>query len=194
LVLSDELQIALRPRETYAGLAEADARLDGSVRYILFYILFVAALIAACASVSATGRVTMALLAGLSASGLFVPLFHVLLAAALVLSVPARRVGGMRATSLLLMGHAPWSLWIIAAALMTTFGGYALYHEALLLALLPVALTARLLHAFSLEVLGSTPRGALLRTLAHQAMTWGIAAIYFDRAVGLLPRLRGLFA
>ena len=187
MVLSEELRIVLRPREAYA-------RLDGSARYIPFYILFVAMLIAACASVSATGRVTPWLLASLSVSWLFVPLLHVLLAVALVLSAPGRRVSGIRAASLVLMGHAPWSLWLLAAALMTAFGGYALYHEALLLALLPMALTARLLHAFSLEVLGSTPRGALARVLAHQAATWGVAALYLDRAVGLLPRLQGLFA
>ena len=187
MVPSDELQIVLRPRAAFA-------RLDGSACYILFYILFAAVLIAACASVSATGRVTLALLASLSVSWLFVPLLQVLLAAGMVLSAPARRVSGLRATSLVLMGHAPWSLWLVAAALMTTFGGYALYHEALLLALEPMALTARLLHAFCLEVLGSSRRGALARVIAHQAATWGLAAIYLDRAVGLLPRLQGLFA
>lgn len=187
MVKSDELQIVLRPREAYA-------RLDGASRYILFYVVFMSLLIAACASVSATGRVTLALLASLSVSWMVVPLLHVLLAAALVLSAPGRRVSGPRATSLLLMGHAPWSLWLIAAALMTTGGGYALYHEALLLALVPIALTARLVHAFCLEVLGSSPRGALARTLAHQAAMWGVAATYLDRAVGLLPRLQGVFA
>lgn len=185
--MSHELQIALRPREAYA-------RLDGSSRFILFYVVFMSLLIAACASVSATGRVTLGLLASLSVSWMFVPLLHVLLAGALALSAPARRVSRMRATSLLLMGHAPWSLWLIAAALMTTGGGYALYHEALLLALVPIALTARLVHAFCLEVLGASARGALARTLAHQAATWAVAAIYLDRAVGLLPRLQGVFA
>jgi hypothetical protein len=187
LILSDELQIALRPREAYA-------RLDGSGRYILFYVLFMSLLIAACASVSATGRVTLALLASLSLSWMFVPLLHVLLAAALVFSAPARRVRRMRAMSLLLMGHAPWSLWLIAAALMTASGGYVLYHEALLLALVPIALTARLVRAFCVEVLGSSARGALARALAHQTVTWGVAAVYLDRAVGLLPRLQGVFA
>ncbi|HUF23472.1 MAG TPA: hypothetical protein VMN81_05025 [Vicinamibacterales bacterium] len=187
MVLSDELRIALRPREAYA-------RLEASPGYLLFYIPFLSLLIAACASVSATGRVTLALLASLSVSWMFVPVLHVLLAAALVLSAPARRVSGMRATSLLLMGHAPWSLWLVAAALMTAGGGYALYHEALLLALVPIALTARLVHAFCLEVLGASARGALARVFAHQAATWGVAAIYLDRAVGLLPRLQGLFA
>ena len=185
MVLSDELRIALRPREAYA-------RLEGSPQYLLFYVLFMSMLVAACAGVSATGRVTLALLASLSASWMFVPLLHVLLAMALVLSAPARRASGARATSLLLMGHAPWSLWLIAAALMTMSGGYALYHEALLLALVPVALTARLVRAFCLEVLGASARGALARTLAHQAATWGVAAIYLERAVGLLPQLLGL--
>ena len=187
MVPSDELQIVLRPREAYA-------RLDASPRYVLFYILFMSLLMAACASVSATGRVTLPLLASLAAVWMFVPLLHVLLVWLLVLSAPAPRVSGMRAMSLLLMGHAPWSLWLIAAALMTTGGGYALYHEALLLALVPMALTSRLVHAFCLEVLGSSARGALARTLAHQTATWGVAAIYLDRAVGLLPQVQGLFS
>lgn len=187
MVLSDELRVAVQPRAAYA-------RLNGSAGYIPFYILFIATLIAVCAAWSATGRVTPGLVASLAVSWAFVPLLHVLVAALLVATAPLRRAGAPRAVSLLLMGHAPWSLWLIVASTMTAFGGYALYHEALLLALVPIALTVRIVHAFCGVVLNASAGGAVLRTLAHQAVTWGFAAVYLDRTVGLWPRLLGMFA
>lgn len=182
--MSDELRIALRPRASYA-------RLEGSPPYIPLYILFVSVLIGVCAAWSATGRVTVGLVASLSVSWAFVPLLHVSTAALLVASAPARRVSASRAVSLLLMGHVPWSTWLLVASTMTATGGYALYREALLLAIVPMVLTLRIVHAFVVEVLQAEGRGAIWRTLAHQAVTWAFAAIYIDRAVRLLPRLLG---
>jgi hypothetical protein len=175
----------LAPRRTYARLAPI------SPSYILYYVLFVAVLIASAASVSATGRVTFSLLVSLSVSWMFVPVLHVLIAAALVASANGSRVGRARAVALLLMGHAPWSLWLLLAGAMTGTRGYGLYQPSLLLAIVPLALTFRLVHAFCLEVLRTSPRGAVVRTLAHQGMTWLVAAIYLDRAVGLWPRIQG---
>ena len=163
-------------------------------REILSYILFVSVLIAACAGVSATGRLTLSLLASLSASWMFVPVLHVVVAAAIVLPARDKRASAGRAVAALLRQHAPWSVWLIVACAMTTAGGYGLYHEAVLLALVPLAMTLRLVRAFCLDVLGDSPRGAIARTLAHQALTWGFALVYLDRAVGVLPRLQGLFA
>ena len=163
-------------------------------REILTYILFISVLIAACAGVSATGRLTLSLLASLAALWMFVPLLHVAVAAVIVFSARGRRVSAGRAIALLLRQHLPWSVWLIVASAMTTMGGYALYHEALLLALAALALTMRLIYRWCLEALDDTPRGAIARTLAHQGLTWGAAAVYLDRAVGLLPRLQGLFA
>jgi hypothetical protein len=148
-------------------------------------------LIAGAASVSATGRVTVSLLASLAISWMFVPLLHVLIAAALVASARAPRLGGNRAVALLLMGHAPWSIWVLGAGVLCAAWGYPGYRVAMWLALVPLVLTVRILHAFCLEVLGASPRGAVVRTIAHQAITWSIAAVYLEKAVSLIPRVQG---
>jgi hypothetical protein len=40
-------------------------------------------------------------------------------------------------------------------------------------------------------VLHTSPRGAIARTLAHQALTWLVALLYLEKAVGLVPRIHG---
>lgn len=175
----------IAPRAVYARAEVAAAF------YIPGYVLLFSVLIGAAASVAATGRITAGLLASLALSWIFVPVLHVVIAAGLVASSAGARGRRTRAVALLLMGHAPWSLWMLCAAAMVAAGGYGLYHAALWLALAPIALTVRTLHAFCLEVLGTSRRGALLRTLAHQAVTWLFAAVYLDRAVSLVPRIQG---
>lgn len=93
--------------------------------------------------------------------------------------------------ALLLRGHAPWSLFLIAAGGVVALGGYPAYRVMTFAAIVPVLLTLRIVHAFAREVLGDGPRGAVVRALAHQAATWLVAAVYLDKAVGLLPRIQG---
>ena len=175
----------LAPRAVFAR----DATVSGS--YILYYVLFVSLLIGASASVAATERITAGLLVSLSVSWMFVPLLHVLIAAGLVRTARHARVGGVRAIALLLEGHAPWSLWVLGAAVLCAVWGYTGYRAALLLAIVPIIFTIRIVYAFCLEVLQTSRRGAILRTLGHQAVTWLVAAIYLDRAVSLVPRVLG---
>lgn len=175
----------LAPRAAYARPAHVTRA------YILYYVLFLSLLIAAAGSVSATGRVTLSLLASLAVSWMFLPLLHVLIGAALVASARASTASGTRALALLLMGHAPWSLWVLGAGVLSATGGYPGYRVAVWLALIPMLLTARILHAFCLEVLRTSARGAVARTLAHQAVTWLVALFYLEKAVGLVPRIHG---
>lgn len=175
----------LAPRAAYARPAQVTRA------YILYYVLFLSLLIAAAGSVSATGRVTLSLLASLAVSWMFVPLLHVLVGAALVASARGTGVRGARALTLLLMGHAPWSIWVLGAGVLGATCGYAGYRAALLLALVPMLLTLRIVHAFCLEVLRTSSRGALARTIAHQAVTWLVALFYLEKAVGLVPRIHG---
>lgn len=185
LVPSRELQILLQPRGAYAQAP------PGRTSYIAHYILFISLLVAGAASVSATGRVTLSMLVSLSISWMFLPLLHVLVAGALVASAPRPAVGGNRAVALLLMGHAPWSLWILLAAAMAAAFGYDAWHPMLFVALVPLALTSRIVHAFCLEVLRTSPRGAIVRTLLHQSVTGLVGVVYLEKAVGLVPRIYG---
>ena len=173
----------LAPRAAYARGEAATSS------YILSYVLFLSLLIAAAASVAATGRITAGLLLSLSASWMFVPLLHIVIGAGLVTSSATARVPRACAIAWLLRGHAPWSLWMLCAAVMIGIGGYRFYSVALWLALIPIALTIRIVHAFCLEILQTSRRGAVIRTLGHQAATWLVAAVYLDRAVSLVPRV-----
>lgn len=153
-------------------------------------------LIAAAAGTAATGRITLSMLLSLTLGWMFVPLTQVLIGAALVASARAPRDGGNGALALLLRGHAPWSLYLLAAsvaiAASAVFGhGYDAYRIMTFAAIVPLLLTLRIVHAFSVEVLRTSARGALLRALAHQGVTWLVAAAYLDRAVSLLPRIQG---
>lgn len=120
---------------------------------------------------------------------MFVPLTQVLVAALVVATARAPRVGGNRAVALLLRGHAPWSLFLIVAAAIVAVGGYPAYRVMTVAAVVPLLLTIRIVHAFSREVLGDGARVAMFRALAHQALTWFVAAVYLDKAVGLTPRI-----
>ena len=153
-------------------------------------------LIACAGSVASTGRVTMSLVASLTVSWMFVPLTQLLIGAALVATAPAPRGRGNGALTLLLRGHAPWSLFLLAAsgaiAAAAVFGrGYEAYRVMTFAAIVPLLLTLRIVHAFSLEVLQASPRGAIARAAGHQGLTWLVAAAYLDRAVSLVPRIQG---
>lgn len=159
--------------------------------YIVLYVLFVSLLIGCAASVAATNRITLPLALGLALSWMFVPLTQVLVAALIVATARAPRIGGNRAVALLLRGHAPWSLFLILAAGIVAVGGYPAYRVMTIAAIVPLLLTLRIVHAFAREVLGDGARGAMVRAAVHQALTWLVAAVYLDKAVGLTPRILG---
>lgn len=159
--------------------------------YIVSYVLFTSLLIGCAASVASTNRITLSLAVGLSLSWMFVPVTQVLVALLLVATARAPRVGGLPAVALLLRGHAPWSLFLLVSAGVVALGGYPAYRVMTFAAIVPLLLTLRVVHAFSREVLGDGARMAVARALAHQALTWLIAAVYLDKAVGLLPRIQG---
>lgn len=171
----------LAPRAAFARMrADASAKAGG---YVLFYVICLSLLVGACAAYSATGRITASLILSLSIAWAFLPVLHVLI---------ARIVMGKQ-VALFLTGHAPWSLWLIAAAAMTGSFGYAAYWWMLLLTVLPGLLTLRIVFAFCVDVLGLPRRAAIRRTIVHQTITWLIALIYLERAVSLIPRIQGFF-
>lgn len=115
----------------------------------------------------------------------WVPLFQFLI---------ARAVAGRRGDALLASTNVPWSLWLVAASAATGTFGYAMYGWMLLLALVPIVITPRLIHRFFVRTLNDRPRAAIRRTVAHQVLTWLVAALYLDRAVSLWPRIVGWFS
>ena len=86
-------------------------------------------------------------------------------------------------------GHAPWSLWILAAAAWSPSPLGRPLTPLLLVAVVPLFLTVRITNAFFREVLEMDPRHAVIRTAVQQAITWGSVLILFGTAVALLPRI-----
>ena len=78
---------------------------------------------------------------------MFVPVLHVLI---------ARAIAGRRGDRLL-AAHAPWSLWLVAASIAVGVGGYAVYFWMVTLALVPIALTLRIVYVFCRRDLGDAP-------------------------------------
>ena len=101
-----------------------------------------------------------------------------------------RLVAGRRG-DVLLAANAPWAIWMIVASAATGTFGFAAYGVMVALALVPIALTLRIVYTFCRDVLGDAPRAAVKRTALHQGITWLVAAIYLDRAVSLWPRIVG---
>lgn len=149
--------------------------------------------IAVAAAVSATGRVTLSLVASLALVWMFVPLLHVLIGAIAIAGIRTAH-SAPRTLALLLMGHLPWTCWLLGAGVLCAVFGYNGYRVAVLLGLIPLVLTARILVAYGVEVLGMPMRLAMARALAHQLATWLFTAVYIERAVSLSARVGGLFS
>ena len=136
----------------------------------------------------ATGRVSWRL----AASGVlcwgFITVVQLLIGVAVVR--PWRRAGdAARAFELYVLGHAAWSLWMLAAA-VSVFLVPGLGLDAVLpTAVLPAAWTAVLVYGFCREVLGLAARPAAWRAALHHALTALVIVAYVAWAVQLWPRM-----
>ena len=100
--MSDELAVLLQPRLTYRRLVKESGG-NACKRPLLFMLL------AGCSmSMAASGRVTLRLALPITLYACLIPLIEI---AALRLLL-GRKIG--RAVDLFFMGHAAWSLWLIA--------------------------------------------------------------------------------
>ena len=113
-----------------------------------------------------------------------------LTAAAIVL--PSRHVvPARRAFELFFLGHAAWSLWLLAAA-ASIAAGVARTEAVLLTGVVPAGWTSVVVYAFCTEALGLSAPRAAARTFAHQAMTCLLIVLYVAWAVQLWPRVLSL--
>jgi hypothetical protein len=185
--MSAELRLIASPRVTYARLARERQRIGPLIA--LRRPALVTAVIGAATAIGATRHITPLLLLSTTACWMFVVLLQLAVALPLVARPAQRTVGVPRAIDLFFASHAPWSLWLLAAAAWgpTQIGRPLL--PLLILALLPVLMTPRMVAAFFREVLELDPREAVLRTMVQQAATWGIPLSLFAVAVSLWPRI-----
>jgi hypothetical protein len=180
------------PRETYATLARAPGR--GTALTAVRRPLIVALVLGVATAMSGTGRVTPALLLSTTVCWSFVVVIQAAIALTLVAPSARRTVGLARAIDLYFAGHAPWSLWLLAAAVWSPSPIGRPLLPLLVAAAVPFVLTPLILSAYFREVLEMDPREAFVRAAAQQAMTWVTFVVLFGTAVALTPRVIEWFA
>ena len=138
-------------------------------------------------SLVSTGSPTLQTVASAASYWLIVPLIQLALAMLLVITAPERRVSTARAVELMWVGHLPWTLWLLAVAIVLTLhAGVTPVMAAA--ALIAAAWRGVIVSALCREVLGSSPRGAVIRAVLHQFAVLGIIGIYACWAVALEAR------
>jgi len=184
--VSPELQLIVSPRDTYARLARTRSR--GGVLVALRRPALAAVVIGAAIALGATGHVTPRLLLSTTLCWAFAVVLQIAIAVALIAGPSRRTVGLSRALDLFFASHAPWSLWLLAAAAYSPSVLGRPLMPLLLSAVVPLALTVRMIAAYFREVLELDPRHAHVRTAVQQAATWGIPLVLYGTAVAFWPR------
>jgi hypothetical protein len=143
--------------------------------------------------IAATGRVTAGLVVTATISWAFAVAVQIAAAILIAASVATRPVSIPAAVHLLFAGHLPWSLWLVGFSMWAVSGLTFIAGDAAVLVstIVPVAWTTVIISAFCRTVLGTTRRGAGVRTLAHQVVIWSFALNYIAWAAGGWFRLVG---
>lgn len=180
----------LAPRRAYAAYAPAHAR--RGIWIALRRPLFVALLLGVTIAMTATHTVAAPVVVSLTICWSAAVLIQ--LATALVVVGPRSRrsMPLSRALDLFFLGHAPWSLWLLAVGAMATWMPERM--DALitvLTMLVPAALTTRIVAAFSAVALGAGRRAAVTRAALHHAITWMAIIAIVAAAIALWPRILG---
>jgi hypothetical protein len=188
--MSPELLVMTAPSSAYRRLATGHrATLAGALKRPLL----VAIILGACVCIYTMHRVTLGLMLSAVLTWSFAVIVQLLAAAALVASSRRRRVSLPAAIDLLFMGHAPWSLWLLAVAAWAAWLPHPLKMDYIVLATgaVPFAWTAVIVFAFCRGVLNDSLRVAIMRTLFHQSLIWTFTGVYIAVVVALWPRIVG---
>jgi len=179
--MPSELALILTPGRTYAALARAAPMTPLAALRRPALVAFV---IGTSLSLSSTGHVMPGLVVRTTVAWSVVVVLQIAIALA-IMGQPG--VGRARALDLYFASHAPWSLWMLGAAAWTCLPVWTDPVE--YAALLPIALTPRIIAAFFREVCGMDRRAARRWTIVQQALSWGAFVALFGTAVAIWPRL-----
>lgn len=188
---SPELHVMVAPGRAYE---EAIARASPGTWLAFRRPALVALVLGTSTAFSATRHLTV----GLAVSGFvcwsFVPLLQIATAALIMRSAVSRSVTTATRLDLWFLGHAPWSLWAIAAALIIGNAPMSARVELPIIvsAVIPIAWTSVIGTVFCRVVLQDSRPAAIARTARHQVVTWTIAIVYIAFAVALWPRIVAL--
>lgn len=162
---------------------------------MLARMALVAVIIGTSVTVSATERVTLALVLAGSIGWSFVPLLQLLTGLLLI-----RGTARSRRLDLLDRYFATgwsWNLWILAIHVTLLLWPASRRLGILVIgiaAIVPIVWTLKSLFDYCRRDLGLDPRGARARVFQHQAVTYALVVAYVIFAVSLWPRVVGLFA
>jgi hypothetical protein len=188
MAFSPDLHVMARPARTYAAaMAASPPGRSAAIRRPALAAL----LIGAGTAVSSTGHLTLGLLISGVICWSFVPILQVMTAAAIMRPRGSQPIPLGRRLDLWFMGHAPWSVWIVAATclLANAPGTWRVEWPLIATAIIPIVWTSIIAAAFCRVVLGDPPGVARARVALHQGITWTIAVIYVAYAVALWPRV-----
>jgi hypothetical protein len=166
---------------------------SGNLSVLLRRVVVAALALGFAMAYSATGHVTLSLVA--STTLLWLPVIGVQVAIALLFIAgpgagPARStVGVVPALAGFFKAHVPWTLYFLLA---WTWAPTLTYHPImpmLVCGLVPLALTGWMIATFFRDVLKLSWRQAWRRTLMHQAVTWGTLIGLYSAAVAMWPRI-----
>jgi hypothetical protein len=187
--VSPDFLLLIAPDRTYGRLLETSATRDWIS--VLGRCLLVALIIGAAIAIATTKRITIGLLLSLTLCWSFAVVLQFVAAAALGASSKQRNVSLAAAVDLIFLGHAPWSLWLIAMAMWSAFSptGAHFTDGMMLTALIALGWRSAILFAFCRRVLQASRAGALLRTALHQVVILFFIFLYGAWAVDLWSRL-----
>jgi hypothetical protein len=191
---SNGIRIAITPAETFPLLIAERRR--GSWPAAIAGPVYTAFVLGCVTSIAATGVVSaISILSGTLAWS-FVPALQMASGLWLCRRPPAPHADRVRALALLFSTHLPWTLWIVLAGFRLILFPVGQGGLAFLLAttLVPAIWTRRLLISFCIHVLGCGRADARRRTRVHQLATLAVAITSVGWAIGLVPRIVGLFS
>jgi hypothetical protein len=189
--LTPDLRLLLAPTSTYRHIADlASAELRSSFWPLVARILSAPAIAGVATGVSAAGEVSWTLAFSGIVCWSFLCAVQVL-TAVILLGREGRAIGFPRALRLFFLGHAAWSLWLIAAAVYMYSTSDATRRDDLVLVsvLVPMLWTAVVGFSYCREVLRLDVNRALARVIVHQSLTVFVMVAYLAWAIQLLPRL-----
>ncbi len=180
--MSIELDLIIAPRATYAALARTSSTASTSstprTPPLLFLALrrpaLVAVVLGASIALASTRRVSPALVLSTTVAWSYIVVVQVAIALLLVTKAARRTVGTARALDLFFAGHAPWSLFVLAAAAWAPSAGQRPLWPMAAAVVAPLILTPRIVAAFFAEVLRFDRRGAMRMMIAQQLLTWTV--------------------
>jgi hypothetical protein len=185
--MTSALRLIAAPAPTYAALVRMPRGIGALAA--LRRPLLVAVIVGCTVAILATRHAPAALVVSTTLCWSPVVLVQIAIALAAIAGPARRTIGVPRALDLFFASHTPWSLWMLAVIAYGPSAADRSLLPILLPALVPLALTARMLVAFFREVLGLGAREAMVRTLVHQAVTWSLLLILFGAAVAIVPRI-----